>query len=338
MARLGWLITFGAMLLVAGCLGLPDDGEAIDEQTTEATNASATDACQAFRANLTDLLEARDEDPFGERDWPSKPMLRVCGQEGAFMLLAEGLEGSQLLQLSWRFPQETGCKGDYGVATTDGHHRYYVSAQEGPEEAVLFGYGSGGGGLIVDAFAGPVDTRDVEPGQGATSWSSSIDEDFAAGDHRLQFAVKGWGGWDTSLTEGAAFFLGLVCEDPFSFEGTATSSELHLFSHRDMETGAGAGVSLAEASAGQALDVSLDKEARLALGSFAIAGAGVVEVDTPTSRYREPFHPQASVHILEDMEPGDLTVSLARSGVTAVVGAVYADLVPIPAEEIVRST
>lgn len=338
MSRLGGLIVLGGVLLVAGCVGISQDQGTVDEQGVETTNVSDGDNCQAFRANLTDLLQSRDEDPFGDREWPSEPVVRDCGEQGAFMLLADGLEGSQVLQLSFTFPEATACRESDGVAATGGHHRYYVRVHDRPEETTLEGFGSGSGGFIVDAFAGPVDTRDLEDGQGGTAWGGSDEGGFAAGGHHLQFAAKGWGSWDSSLTEGGAFFLGLVCEDGFSFEGAATASERHLFSHRDMELGAGAQASWVETSAGRALDVSLDQEARLALGSFAISGAGAVQVDAPGSTHRETAHPESSIRILEDTQAGEVTVFSAQAGrAVPVVGAVYADLTPTDIEKIVGS-
>lgn len=230
--RWGWLwLGLVALVLVGGCIGTDDAGstdEAIevdDLQTEEAAadgaeareeNASASeDDCETVRDEVTGLLEKRRDDPFADRP-PMEPRLETCGEAGTFLLVAHGLEGEQALELSWSFPQGTECEGAIGEAAVGGHHNYHVAGWDRPDGTSTVGAGSGGGGLIVGAFAGPVHTRD---GDGATAWAGSIEEGFGEGEHRYRTATNGWGAWNTTLTEGGALFVALVCEGPFAFEG-----------------------------------------------------------------------------------------------------------------------
>lgn len=343
-------------LLAAGCLGAesPDGGDeasqAPEEQKAPASEpqedaeeagetnetleqASADPGCEALRANLTDLLEARREDPFGDRD-PLDPGLRDCSDDGAFLLVAHGLEGTDLLQLVFSFERSTDCEGTRGIAATGGAFRYYLAGWDPPDGTSTVSSGSGGPGLGV--FAGPADTRELFAGS-STSWGSSIGGTFEEGQHSYTVAANHWGAYDSPLTEGAAFLLALVCEEPFAFDGVGSSSLVDLFSDQDMDRGVGAWAPFAPGgSAGQALDRELDSEATLRLFGYAAQGAGAVEVDHADDTERHTIPPGDTLVLVRSVPEGSLTVSLADAGrFTSVVGLVHGPIEPVDSEEVV---
>lgn len=356
MAQWAWVLAACIALLAAGCLGAGSpDGEDeaprdLDEPAEPASDptgdtgdagesneapepASADPACEGLRANLTDLLETRREDPFGDRD-PLEPGLRDCSGGGAFLLVAHGLEGTDLVQPAFSFERSTDCEGTRGIAATGGAFRYYLAGWDGPDGTSTASSGSGGAGLGV--FAGPADTRELLAG-GSTSWGSAIGGTFEQGQHRYTVAANHWGAYDSSLTEGAAFLLALVCEEPFAFDGLGSSSLVDLFRDQDMDDGVGASAPFVPGgSAGRALDRELETAATLRLFGHAAQGAGAVEVDHADDTERHTIPPGDTLVLTSSLPEGPVTVSLADAGrFTSVVGLVHGPIEPVDSDEVV---
>lgn len=350
MDRFGLIGGVLLLALAAGCLGAGGDEateagfSVIENRTTDEASSSnqtgssaneedptskMTDACQGVRENVTTLLEAKDEDPFGDRP-PLKPRLDACGHEGVFLLAAHGLEGTMALELTWSFPESASCETFEGAAATGGHHQFHVDGWDHAQADPTVGFGTAGGGSEI--FAGPVDSEELrEEGNGKTAWAGASEIDLAKGEHSFVAATNGWGSWDNGLTEGAALLQIRVCDGSFSFEGARTASSLHLFSHHDMDQGAGAiGPRFSGASAGQALDVELGEEARLRAGGFAFAGAGAMQIADAETEDRHTFGPEEPLRVVQDVPEGPLTVTQARGGALVVTaGAVYGGMTPI---------
>lgn len=279
-------------------------------------NGSTDPDCEAFRANLTSLLAERRSDPFEERD-AIEPQLTDCGEQRAFLLAAYGLDGGQVLQVSWSFEESTECRFSEGVAATGGGYRYHLSSWDHPEEESTVGFGTGGSSGV---FAGQVDTR--EGSSGRTSWGGGFNQTFEEGRHSFLVAAESWGAWETALTEHAALFVGLVCEEAFSFEGLASPSTLHLFSSGDMDAGAGVR-HLAGGSAGLALGANLGGPATLRMGGFALQGAGAVVVDHENGTQPHAVPPGSLLDVVDAVPEGPLRVVQGQGGIVSLVGLVH---------------
>lgn len=353
----GFVIT---ALVLAGCLGATggdpgdDDGIGAEAVEIDASGADGSDAtpssgaedgdeagvgaCEGVRENVTALLEAKHEDPFGDRE-PLEPRLDACGDQGAFLLAAHGLAGEALVELTFAFPKPASCEGYTAAAAMGGHHRFQIAGWDHVEQEPTVGIGTARTGSEV--FVGPLDSRElVQEENGTVAWGGSLEIDPAAGEHSYVAGANGWGAWEAELTEGAALLHILVCDGSFSFEGVQSASTLHLFSHHDMGQGAGAGGPVdSGASAGQALDVELEEEARLRAGAFTFEGAGAMQIADAETEERHAWGPRESLGIVRDVPEGPLSLTQARGGSPSVIaGAVYADVAPVAADAILGAS
>lgn len=241
--------------------------------------------------------------------------------------------------MRWSIPQKTTCSWGVGESVTDSYHPFHVGRWSLPGGRTEISAGTGSGGLIVSAFAGPVSTDEIAgPPGGATAWGAgSTNKTLAAG--RLEFAVASpaWGALDTELTDRAALRVLLACEEPVTFKGLSSPETLALFESRSQDNGAGAtGPLVTGVLAGRALDAQLaDGGSLMGLG-LAFEGGGVRQVDTPGSPSWHAFAPDRSVKGNRSVEPGAVTVDLVEggAGLTA-VGAAFGPLQPVPASSVV---
>jgi hypothetical protein len=175
-----------------------------------------------------------------------------------------------------------------------------------------------------------VDTQEqVGSGGGGTAWGGTTEADFAAGRHTYTASTNDWGGWDTPLTEDAAVLFTLVCEERFTFEGVHRPAALHLFSHHDLQRGAGIEATLfSGASGGVALDEELANPRRFRFEAIGLQGAGALVVSHADGRDRHVFGPEG-IEIVGGVPEEPLTVAASRAGAATVfAGAVHHGMQP----------
>lgn len=347
MEKGGWLtLILVAAPLLAGCIGdlTGDTGPGIAPANT--TDPMATDrrtigqvSCDAAE-KIPSQIRDHDESPFADRP-QAEAQLLACPDAGVFALAAYGLEGEDVLSMTWEVPGTTTCEGWTGVAATGGDVRYYISSWERPDGTATVGLGSGGGGFLVSAFAGSTDTDTLVPGSGGTAWGGHFeDRTFDAGIHRYTAANNAWGGWDTSLSDGAPLLFLLACEDTIRFDRFQTSPTLEMFHHdSDMDTGAGASAfAVGDASIGRALATELPSDGVLRTVGYAFTGAGALVIEDDNGTTHHPYHPTSSARIQHAVPAGPLTVDLAQTGdLAGAAGAVHGALEAIAAGDVVQA-
>lgn len=283
--------------------------------------------------NVTARIEDHRANPFdAEERGPAQPGLWACPEAGVLYLAAYGIEGEAIVSLEWKLPEATTCEAYEGIAATGSHHRYHVSARDRPDGTTSIGGGTGGGGLIVSAFAGPLHSDELRPGQGATAWGGGFeDRQLASGVHRYTIANSAWGPWETGLTDGAAFLFMLACEGPVELRELLSTGTLHLFDEGDMAVGAGVDVFLAGgASGGRALDTEMPKGGTLQALGYAFAGVGALRVSDENGSIQRTFAPDRPAEVDRDLPAGVLSVDLVQTGSFVIAaGMAYGPLEPI---------
>lgn len=157
------------------------------------------------------------------------------------------------------------------------------------------------------------------------------------GTYRTTYAMTNWGATENPLTQGASLLFMLVCEDPFTFEGFASSPTVELFSERDMDAGAGAYAVFSAATAGLALDTTLDDGGQLRALAHSIGGSGAILVADENGTEEHTYGPAGFARVHREVPPGPLRVATAHgSALGVLVGVAFAPLEDVPAEPIVQ--
>lgn len=178
-----------------------------------------------------------------------------------------------------------------------------------------YAWGAGGGGSMVTAYAGPVDTRTLTDGPGhyaSGSWSRG----GFSGVVTLTRVALGVEPWDNSISGDKSLSLDIECEEPFSVLRARVGHEVLVASAESMQGGAGAdaylaGSAMVQATAGLRIDAPA---ARMMMGHFGDE-AGRVVASHPDGETTWTTTALDSRLASLDGGPGDYSFTVDRLGV-----------------------